>query len=155
MRVLSRQEAVAWCQGHYVALNNLALPERSDADLKFKIPGDAQKRVNLVNRAMEAFADEPSHLVWFTDWSVWPSGQRMHVFDRFRLSYGETRRLIDSPGHVFDQKEIEDATSFVAIAALFLWDCYVVSQRRTKLLFISHDEYGVTKGIDLQACRAQ
>jgi len=63
MRVLSRQEAVAWCQGHYVALNNLALPERSDADLKFKIPGDAQKRVNLVNRAMEAFADEPSHLV--------------------------------------------------------------------------------------------
>jgi len=79
----------------------------------------------------------------------------MHVFDRFRLSYGETRRLIDSPGHVFDQKEIEDATSFVAIAALFLWDCYVISQRRTKLLFISHDEYGVTKGIDLHACRAQ
>ena len=151
VRVLSRQEAVAWCQGHHVTLNNLALPERSDADLKFKIPVDAQERVDLVKRAMEAFADEPSYLVWFANWAVWPSGQRMHIFDRFRLSYGETRRLIDSPGHVFDQKEIADATSFVTIAALFLWDCYAVSQQRTKLLFLSHDEHGATKGIDLEA----
>jgi hypothetical protein len=127
MRALSRQEAAAWCQAHSVALSNRGLPERSDADLKFEIPRDAQKRVYLVKQAMEAFAGEPSYLVWFDDWSVWPSGQRMHVFDRFRLSYGETRRLIDSPGHVFDQKEIEDATSFVTIAVLFLWDCYVVS----------------------------
>jgi hypothetical protein len=151
MRVLSRREAAAWCQGHHVALGDFGLPERSDADLKFKIPVDAQKRVSLVKQAMEAFADEPFYLVWFDDWSVWPSGQRMHIFDRFRLSYGETRRLIDSPGHVFDQKEIEDATSFVTIAALFLWDCYVVSQQRAKLLFLSHDEYGATKGMALQA----
>jgi hypothetical protein len=151
MRVLSRQEAAAWCREHHVALSDRGLPERSDADLKFEIPCGAQKRVYLVKQAMEAFADEPSYLVWFDDWSVWPSGQRMHVFDRLRLSYGETRRLIDSPGHVFDQKEIEDATSFVTIAALFLWDCYVVSRQRTKLLFLSHDEYGATKGMDLQA----
>jgi hypothetical protein len=151
MRVLSRQEAAAWCQGHDVALGDFGLPERSDADVKFKIPVDAQKRVHLVKQAMEAFVDEPSHLVWFDDWSVWPLGQRMHIFDRFRLSYGETRRLIDSPGHVFDHKEIEDAISFVTIAALFLWDCYVVSQRRTKLLFLSHNEDGATKGMELQA----
>jgi hypothetical protein len=107
--------------------------------------------VSLVKQAMEGFADEPSHLVWFDDWAVWPSGQRMHIFDRFRLSYGETRRLIDSPGHIFDRDEIEDAISFVTIAALFLWDCYVVGQQGTKLLFLSHDEYGLTRGMDLQA----
>ena len=99
---------------------------------------------------MEFFADEPSYLVWFADWSVWPSGQRMHVFDRFRMSYGETRWLIDSPGHVFDQTEIEDSTSFVTIAALFLWDCYVVNNQRRKLFYLSHDEYGGSKNIDLQ-----
>jgi len=38
----------------------------------------------------------------------------------------------------------------VTIAALFLWDCYVVSHQRTKLFFWSHDEYGATRGIDLQ-----
>jgi hypothetical protein len=125
------------------------MADRSDADLKFEVPRDAQQRVYLVSQAMDAFGSEPLFLVWFNDWSVWPSGQRMHVFDRFRMSYGETRPLIDAPAHLFDQSEIEDATSFVTIAALFLWDCYVVTPSRTKLLYLSHDEYGTAKGFDL------
>src|SRR5215510_11099588 len=150
MRVLSTQETVEWCRAHHVALSNWGLPERSDADFGFAIPEDVQKRVSLVGEAMEAFRDEPLLLVWFADWAVWPSGQRMHVFDRFRMSYGETRRLIDSPGHVFDRAELEDGKSFVTIAVLFLGDCLVVNQGSTKLLYLSHDEYGVTKGIDIQ-----
>ena len=150
MRVLSPQQAATWCHAHDVALSDRGLPDRSDADLNFRIPCDAQKRVYLVSQAMGPFVDEP-FLVWFDDWSVWPSGQRMHVFDRLRMSYGETRRLIDSPGHLFDRTEIEDGISFVTVGALFLWDCYVVNPSRTKLLYLSHDEYGVTKGMDLQA----
>jgi hypothetical protein len=103
----------------------------------------------LVSEGMRSFRDEPVFLVWFDDWSVWPSGQRMHVFDRFRMSYGETRRLIESPGHVFGNREIEDAISFVTLGVLFLWDCYVVTPNRSKLLFVSHDEFGVARGIDL------
>jgi hypothetical protein len=56
----------------------------------------------------------------------------------------------DRVGHLFDGTEIEDGTSFVTIAALFLWDCYVVNPGRSKLLYLSHDEYGVTKGVDLE-----
>jgi hypothetical protein len=96
--------------------------------LKFKIPVDAQKRVYLVNQAMEAFADEPSYLVWFDDWSVWPSGQRMHIFDRFRRLTEKHGGSSTRPATSLIRKEIEDATSFVTIAALFLWDCYVVSK---------------------------
>jgi hypothetical protein len=149
MRVLSKQEATLWCKAHRIALSRRGLPERSDANLRFEIPRDTQKRISLVGQAMKAFEDEPSLLVWFDDWSVWPSGQRMHVFDRFRMSYGETRPLIESPAHLFDQTEIEDATSFVTFAALFLWDCYVTNPNRSKLLYFSHDEYGLTKGIQL------
>ena len=123
--------------------------DRSDVFFKFAIPEDAGKRVSLVARGMQAFRNEPGFLVRFDDWSVWPSGQRMHVFDRFRLSYGETRPLIESPGHVFGRRDIEDAISFVTIAILFLWDCYVVTPKRSKLLFFSHDEYGLARGIDL------
>jgi hypothetical protein len=93
---------------------------------------------------MQAFSGEPLFLVWFHDWAVWPSGQRMHVFERFRRPYGETRMLIASPGHVFDQDEMDDAISFVTLAVLFLWDCYVVTPKHSKLLFFSHDEYGLT-----------
>jgi hypothetical protein len=130
-------------------LGYYGLPERSDANLKFEIPIDTQKRVYLVRQAMKAFEAEPLLLVWFSDWSVGPSDQRMHIFDRFRMSYGETRRLIDSPGHLFDHTEMEDATSFVTFAPLFLWNCYVTNPNRSKLLYFSHDEYGVVKGVEL------
>ena len=94
MKVLSRQEAMSWCQAHGVDLDDWGLPKRSDAESRFEIPNDAQKRVYLVSKAMKAFNGDPRLLVWFHDWSVWPSGQRMHVFDRFRQSYGEMRLLI-------------------------------------------------------------
>jgi hypothetical protein len=93
---------------------------------------------------MKMFSEDSLTLMWLDDWAVWPSGQRIHVFDRFRLSYGDTRPLINSPAHLFDRAEYEDAISFVTIALLFLWDCYVLTSHGRKLLFFSLDEYGVT-----------
>lgn len=151
MKILSREETCAWCGQNDIALNDRGSPERSDAPVHFKIPEDAGKRVALVSHRMRAFSGEPIFLVWFDDWAVWPSGQRMHIFDRFRMSYGETRPLFQSPGHIFDQAEIEDATSFVTLAVLMLWDCYVVTPKRSKLLFFSHDEFALAKGIDSDA----
>jgi hypothetical protein len=119
MLVLSNEETVLWCREHEIPLSDRELPERSDLSEKFKIPEDAQKRVYLVSETMAAFKVEPLFLVWFHNWDVWPSGQRMHVFERFRMSYGESRGVLKSLGHIFG-----------------------------KLLFFSHDEYGLTKGID-------
>ena len=149
MNTLSREQTSEWCRQHEIALNDRGLPERSEASAQFKIPADAQKRVHLVSYCLSTFKSEPTFLVWFDDWDVWPSGQRMHIFDRFRMSYGETRPLSQCPGHVFEEGEIEDAISFVTLAVLFLWDCYVVTPERSKLLFFSHDEYGLAKGIDV------
>jgi hypothetical protein len=147
MDVLSREETADWCRQHGIALNDRGLPELSDSTAKFKIPEDAQRRVALVSQAMRVFRDAPLFLVWFDGWDVWPSGQRMHVFDRFRMSYGEKRSLIRSPGHVFDHGELEDAISFVTLAVVFLWDCYIVTPNRAKLVFFSHDEFGLTRGV--------
>ncbi len=145
MKILSREETALWCSQHEIALDDFGRPERLDAYAKFEIPEDAGKRVRLVSQRMRAFDQTPIFLVWFGNWSVWPSGQRMHVFDRFRMSYGETRRLIDSPGHLFVEAELEDAISFVTLAVLFLWDCYVVTPKQGRFLFFSHDEYGLAK----------
>ena len=149
MQILSKDQSGKWCNQHQIALNDRGLPGRADFAAKFEIPGDAGRRVYLVSRCMAEFRTESQILVWFDDWSVWPSGQRMHIFDQFRKSYGEERWLIQSPGHVFDQVEIEDAISFVTLAVLFLWDCYIVTPKRTKFLYFSHDEYGLAKGLNL------
>jgi hypothetical protein len=147
VQVLSTEETILWCRQHEIASGAHGLPERSGSATKFKIPEDAQKRVALVAGGMRDFSSEPLVLVWFHERSVWPSGQRMHVFDRFRMSYGESRWLIHSPGHVFDEDEIEDAVSFVSLGVLFLWDCYIVTPKRSKLLFFPHDEFGLADGV--------
>jgi hypothetical protein len=149
VNILTSAETASWCSQNGITLTDRGLPDRSDAFFKFAIPEDAGRRVALVAKGMRAFRNEPIFLVWFHDWSVWQSGQRMHVFDRFRMSYGETRLLIESPGHLFGDREIEVAISFVTLAVLFLWDCYVVTPNRAKLLFFSHDEFGLAKGIEL------
>ncbi|AMN41945.1 hypothetical protein [Rhodoplanes sp. Z2-YC6860] len=149
MQILSKDETSQWCQRHSVALDVFGCPEHADCPVKFRIPEDAGKRVYLVAQAMRAFSDESRMLVWFTEWGIWPSGERRHVFDRFRLSYGEKRLLIDSLGHVFGPGEFEDAVSFVTLAVLFLWDCNVVTPHRSKLLFLSHDEWGAATGVDV------
>ena len=150
MKVLSKQASIAWCRDHSITLNDRTLPDLVGAELEFEIPNDTQKRVYLANRAMEEFKNEPVLLVWFHDWSVWPSGQRMHIFDRLRLSYGEDRPIIDAPAQLFEQMELEDATSFVTLAVVFLWDCYVVVPNQSKFLFFSHDEYGLVRGVDFR-----
>jgi hypothetical protein len=143
MKFLSKQETELWCRQNAIVLGDRGFPDLSGATEKFDIPPDAQQRVALVAQYMAAFRDVSQTLVWFNDWSVWPSGQRMHMFDRFRMSYGEARWLIQTPGHVFERDEFEDTVSFVTFAALFLWDCYVVIPKHTKLLFLCHDEFGL------------
>ncbi|MBR0786188.1 hypothetical protein [Bradyrhizobium iriomotense] len=147
VQFLNKQEAMDWCSGNGVALSAWKLPDHANPEQKFDIPVDAQKRVNLVKRVMEEFADTTSLLVWFDDWMVWPSGQWMPLVSRLRQSYGETRRLIDVPAQLFEQGEIEDATSFVVIAVLFLFDCYVICRDQRRMIFFSHDEWGLAKNI--------
>ena len=91
---------------------------------------------------LEAFRTSGKTLVWFDDWGVWPSGQRMHMFERFLASYGEQRPLIDSPAFLLAKQEFEDMVSFVTFGILFLWDVRVVGTKAGKILFYSHDEIG-------------
>jgi len=142
MKIFSQFEILSWCT-HYsipiyknkINLNNLKL-------LQFRIPSDAGKRIYKTKELFERFKNETEILIWITEWSIWPSGERIHIFDRFRLSYGETAILIEKPGHIYNNKEYEDALSLCTICTLFLWDCYVVNNKFDKVLFFSHDEIG-------------
>ena len=64
------------------------------------------------------------------------------MFERFRDSYGEHRRLSEAPAYVFAATEREDAISFAAFAILFLWDCHVLTPTADTWLFLAHDEVG-------------
>lgn len=141
MQTLSRNDAESWCKRYSIPLDERGFPQRPSTARKFDIPVDSGKRVYLVSAEVQALAPESDTLVWFTEWSVWPSSERPHIFARFRASYGEGRPLTEAPAHLFIASEREDLLSFVTLGVLFLWDTYVVSPNGDMLHF-SHDEYG-------------
>ena len=142
MKITTKTEAQEWCRINSIGLDHFNRPKANCETEDFNIPSDAGQRVAMVARQFQMFQNEDEVLVLFTEWSVWQSGERMHIFDRFRLSYGESQPLIDSPGHIFTKHEFEDALSFVTLGVLFLWDCYVVNRKGDRILFYSHDEFG-------------
>jgi hypothetical protein len=142
MKFLTEIEIEEWCRRNSTPFDDFGRPKFSCATEAFKIPADAGQRVALVKGHFQVFNNEDEILIWFTEWGVWPSSERMHIFDRFRLSYGESRLLVEAPGHVFNPDEFEDALSFLTLGVLFLWDCYVLNRAGTKVLFYSHDEFG-------------
>ena len=131
MEFLSKSEASKWLAGR-------PKDPRSRRTREFPIPSDAGRRVALVADLMRRFEGQ-NIVVVFSDWSVWPSGQRMHLFDRLRASYGETRHISDSPVHVFMADDFEDAVAFVTLGVLFLWDVEVFGKES---IYFSHDEIG-------------
>jgi hypothetical protein len=146
MNPLSKAEAQRWCKTHEIPLNEYGRPKQENDSSEFTIPGDAGARVAMVCRQMEFLRPTGQVFVWFTEWSVWPSGERMHIFERFLASYGEARPLIEKPAFIFEANEYEDLVSFVTIGVLFLWDVHVASASGAGRVFFSHDEYGYSPG---------
>lgn len=109
---------------------------------RFDIPADDGRRVALVATHLNGRAGTSNVLVWFTEWGVWPSSERRHIVDRFRASYGEHRRLIDSPGHRLSAQERDERLSLVTLGVLFLWDLDVLPDDASFALHYSHDEWG-------------
>lgn len=146
MKIVDKQTAAKWCEQHGISVNERGLPSISKlkSNIEFAIPTDAGARTALVKEHMEKTLAGSSCIVWLNDWSVWPSGQWQHLFDRFRLSYGCGDLLIDKPAHIIEKGEYDAAISIAIYSVLMLWDCYVITDNAS-WMFYSHDEVGYGK----------
>ena len=144
MKGISEKEAQIWYRTQGLSLNDRELPARPKDVEIFKIPIDTGHRISLVSEHMTTYSKASELLVWFTDWGIWSSSERPHIFKRFCLSYGGIRPLIDTLAFFFDKTEFEDAVSFVTLGVLFLWDIYI-AKAGGPLLHFSHDEMGLIK----------
>lgn len=142
---LSIDGARAWCQQNGIPLGTRS-PELSAetlAMLEFSIPVDAGARVALSKGLYPSVWEKRSEiLIWTTDWSVWPSGEHLPLYTRFRQAFGERRSIEEVPAQIVDVESSEDGESFIVLNCLFLWDCWILSASGDYGVFLSHDEWG-------------
>lgn len=75
-----------------------------------------------------------------TDWSIFPSGENINLFDGYRRSLGILDPLHVAPGHIFSDDAEADAIECILLLCLyFFWDALLIV--RDVSIEISHDEW--------------
>jgi len=86
-----------------------------------------------------------SCLAWPTDWDVWENQEDWPRFYAWRGGYNERRSLTAVPGHLFENAEAGELTTFVAHAIECGWDVSLLPARNGSptgiRIRISHDEW--------------
>lgn len=80
-------------------------------------------------------------MLWFTEFGIWPSSENWNLYNKLRMSYGETASLSERPGHLFAGEETDDLLSFFQLSALFGWGGYLLTEANHINAFFSHDEF--------------
>lgn len=71
-------------------------------------------------------------LLWITSWALYDP-EEMEIFNDFRRTYGETRRLIDVPAQLIDTRQDQDAWTLLQLLHLmfiFNWEGFVLGADR-------------------------
>ena len=110
--------------------------------VEFTLPSDSGRKVAFGRFLYSLVDPAPELLLWLGDWAVWPSSQHMPLFTRFRQALGESRPLIDAPGHLLTPGEADDGVSILVVSLQFIWDCHILTASGRDAVFISHDECG-------------
>jgi hypothetical protein len=108
----------------------------------FTIPTDSGRKVAFGRFLYSLVDPSPEVLFWLGDWSVWPSSQHMPLYTRFRQAFGESRPLIDAPGHLLTPDDADDAVSILVVSLQFVWNCHILTSLGRDAVFVSHDEFG-------------
>jgi hypothetical protein len=148
MRFLTPDEWQAWCITRSVPVEegNWPSPEFYGQDdgyhvVELPYPADSGAKVAMARRLMTLVQSKAETMILVDEWDVWPSSGHLPLMSRFREALGEYRPLIEAPGHLVPRSHVEDGISIVAMALLFVWDCYGISANGSHAFFISHDEY--------------
>ena len=61
--------------------------------------------------------------------------------ESFRSVRGESKPLIDTPAHLFNETEVVEAQALLSVAIMSGWDCYVIPEHAKYYAFTNHHDY--------------
>lgn len=146
MHCLTPDQWQAWCIARKVPLREIGWIRPDLWKGTFHVaalpyPQDSGAKVSFARQLHSLVASDSETLLLVDDWAVWPSSQHLPLFTRFREALGESRPLVEAPGHIVGPSEGDDAVSIIATSLLFIWDCYGISSTGREAFYFSHDEY--------------
>jgi hypothetical protein len=109
-----------------------------DWDICLALPQNLHKQIAFLENSLGDDLGKVGLLVSIEDWPLYLKTE-FETVKALRLSWGEERRLIDAPEHVFDANETEIALGLFALTIGFGWSATLISTGPT---FIAHNWEG-------------
>lgn len=122
MRCLDQSEITQWLTERQVTPEPYGRSDLPTHYRQFELPSRPLANAAFVRRFLAMSNDEI--LVHITDWSTYEPAE-MAVVDSLRKASGESRHLIDAPGHLFPADESELAIALFGHAGNFEWNAYL------------------------------
>lgn len=151
MKCLTFRESEHWL---------LSLGVRVDENRNLRFGSERERIMTTMTKEVSALAHLSTRLahwvsghvdriLWLSNWETYPP-ERLMQFETMRLGCGESRHVIDSPGHLFEQStEHENAVlaGLMFLTMAFNWEGYLVSQYQDEFLYLG-DEHIVFSSAD-------
>ncbi len=120
---------------------NVDLPRKAGLPWRREIrtPEYARRQTAFVKILLANLSQDAAILVYVTEWGVW--AENMALFTFLRSAWGESRPLIEVPGHLIGCGEREALETLFDVMLYFNWDATVVDENRRFLITLSHDEF--------------
>ena|ERR1035437_7113287 len=147
MKIVSKQECQDWLKANlgtdFGGMNseftrNLQNP--FPYRVSYPTPRHIGKLQALAHQFVEFMGTSETGLLWFTSWPLY-SEEEMALFQGYRKSLGESRQLIDSPGHIFDKSELQSVECLLDMALFFLWSASLFDGAGNIVVRLSQDEF--------------
>jgi len=143
MRCLTESECESEAQHLGLTLGEgfLSLMDgREPSSVSLRIPLHTGEQAALVNSLFRPDSGTKQWLLWLTAWGIFPSEEYPVIWREIREKHGESRPLIEAPGHLFGEGEGELVRGMARLAMLFAWDAFFWPAPPTIAGFMSHDE---------------
>ena len=135
MKCLTFSDSKVWLEliGVRIDENRCPLFDRKVDATMATLPTDVSALYYLCIGIVDRFPKGPNSLLWLSSWETYPPEQ-IALFETIRRGNGETRSLIDAPGHLFGGDSLQERTMMIGLIFLILafnWEGYLISSIET------------------------
>jgi hypothetical protein len=126
MQTLTEAECLSWLAEHRIPADPYSSsygPETFGRVPFIEQASLPQHRTEVFLRLIENLSSCRSALMHVIDWGLYTPDE-MSVFDACRKAHGENWRLIESPGHLFQQFEFKLFAGMLALVKYYGWVAY-------------------------------
>jgi hypothetical protein len=149
MTFLTLDQCAEWCEENgfplsYISAFRYKYPDLQNSmfhRLEYRSPRHSGQKVALVKIILEEIAKQNEILLWCRNWNVVASAGHIPLLTRLRQALGEKRELLETPGHLANTDEKDDAASILILSLEFYWDCFAMTSDGENIFFVSYDEY--------------